>query len=62
MFLVALLVFAWGFTLQRLRFRTCICEACGAKLRRTMKNGATIEFFCEACDTVWTTKMVQDGD
>ena len=62
MFLVALLVFAWGFTMQRLRFRKCICETCGAKLQRVMKSDSAIEFFCQACNTVWTTKVIQDGE
>ena len=59
--LLALAFFAWGFTLQRLRFRRCICETCGSELRRSMKDGACVEFFCGACNTVWTTKVIQDG-
>ena len=60
-FLLALAFFAVGFTVQRLRFRRCICETCGAELRRPMKDDARIEFFCQACDTIWTTKVTQDG-
>jgi len=60
-FLVALGFFAWGFTMQRLRFRRCICETCGAALRRSMKDDAPIEFYCEPCHTIWTTKIIQDG-
>jgi hypothetical protein len=60
-FLVALGFFAWGFTMQRLRFRKCICETCGTELRRSMKDDTPIEFYCESCNTVWTTKLIQDG-
>ena len=60
-FLLALLAFAVGFTLQRLKFRRCACETCGAELRRAMQDGAHIEFYCEACNTIWTAKVVQDG-
>ena len=57
----ALLVFALGFALQRLRFRRCTCETCGSKLHREMSDGAPIEFFCEPCHTIWTTSVIQDG-
>jgi len=60
-FLAALLAFSVGFSMQRLKFRRCTCETCGTELRRTMQNGATIEFHCEACNTIWTTKVIQDG-
>jgi hypothetical protein len=60
-FLVALGAFAVGFILQRLRFRRCICETCGAQLRRRMKDDSPINFFCSNCDTIWTTDLWQDS-
>jgi hypothetical protein len=60
-FFVALGFFVWGFTMQRQRFRKCTCETCGAELRREMKDDAPIEFYCESCNCVWTTTLIQDG-
>ena len=57
--LAALVVFVVGFTIQRLKFRRCNCETCGAKLGKTMQNGARIEFYCETCNTVWSTNLIQ---
>ena len=60
-FLIGLGSFVVGFTLQRLRFRRCTCETCGAQLRRKMKGDTSIKFYCSKCDTIWTTGVVQDG-
>ena len=60
-FIVALITFGIGFTLQRIRFRRCICQTCGARLHRRMKDDSPITFYCSDCDTIWTTGLVQDG-
>lgn len=58
----ALGFFLVGFTLQRLRFRRCRCQKCGTLLHRKLRDGASISFYCESCDIVWVTRVIQDGD
>jgi hypothetical protein len=60
-FLVGIGFGALSFVLQRMRFRRCVCETCGAALRRQMKHDSPITFYCTNCDTIWTTGLIQDG-
>lgn len=53
--------FAIGFVLQRIRIRRAKCENCGLMLSRKPDSDSGISFHCPACDIVWETGSVQDG-
>jgi hypothetical protein len=60
-FAVALLFFAVGFTLQRIRIRRTKCQKCCRLLQRNPKDDSPISFHCAACDIIWETGSIQDG-
>ncbi len=59
----AILLGAAGLYRQGRRFRSSLCPACGAALRRDPgEPGERVTFVCGACDTEWDTGMRDSTD